>query len=283
MKFLGAGWLCACCFFVSLIFPSPNFAQYKEIDQVGDEFAKECMKARPEAKIVAVADLNEADGIKNDQGHYLSLLFSSAISLHMKHKFAVAEHGGFDTALKTKGIPAQTLTTPKSATGIAGKVNVGTVVIGDFHRDHSYYLVHLSAVRVSDGTVLYSSDSKISRSEFLDSLADPFPLPDMKDSIKPITAKDMAGGRGPACEACPVPTYTGIAKDVRLQGTVVFNVLISKTGEVVALRPTRVLGLGLDEAAYNAIMKTWRMRAARDKDGAPIAVIVPIEVSFALR
>jgi outer membrane biosynthesis protein TonB len=175
------------------------------------------------------------------------------------------------------------MTTPKSVTEVAGKINVAAIVIGDFQRDQTYYSVHLSTVRVSDGAILYSSDSKFARSEFLDSLAEPFPPPEIKDSVKATTKTDMAAGRGPVCASCPVPSYTSIAKDVRLQGTVVFNVVISRQGEVVALRPTRILGLGLDESAYRAISKTWIMRPARDKDGQPIAVVVPIEVSFALR
>jgi hypothetical protein len=276
-------WLvCLGCVFAAAIFTPASFAQYREIDQIGNEFAKECMKVRPEAKIVAVADLRDASGANNEQGHYLSLILTSAINLHMKHKYAVAEHGGFDAALHKLGTSSQSLTTPKSITEIAGRINVAAVVIGDFQRDQTYYSVHLSTVRVSDGAVLYSSDAKFSRSAFLDSLAEPFPPPEIKELLKEITAKDLAAARGPACVSCPVPSYTSIAKDVRLQGTVVFNVVISREGEIVALRPTRVLGLGLDESAYNAISRTWSMKPARDKDGQPIAVIVPIEVSFAL-
>jgi hypothetical protein len=278
------GWLsCVGCFLAAFIFPPASYAQYKEIDQVGDEIAKESMKARPETKIIVVADLHDASGASNDQGHYLSLILTSAISLHMKHKYAVAEHPAFDAALQKQGIAIQSMTIPKSVTEVAGKINVAAVVIGDFQRDQTYYSVHLSIDRVLDGAILYSSDSKFARSEFLDSLAEPFPPAEIKDSLKPITKADMAAGRGPVCESCPVPSYTSIAKDVRLQGTAVFNVLISKQGEIVALRPTRILGLGLDESAYHAISKTWIMRPARDKDGQPIAVVVPVEVSFALR
>jgi Gram-negative bacterial TonB protein C-terminal len=283
MKSLGFGWLvCACCFFVSLISPPLGFAQYKEIDQIGDEFAKECMKARPETKIIAFADLHATDGANTEQGHYFSLILSSAMNLHMKKKYAIAEHGGFDTALHETGISRQSLTTPKSISEIAGRIKVDAVVIGDFRRDQTYYSVHLSIVRVSDGSILYSSDSKFSRNEFLDSLVEPFPPPEYKDALKYKTAEELAHAHGPTCESCPVPGYTKIAKDVRLQGTVLFEAIIAKNGELVALRPIRILGLGLDEAAYNAMMRSWKMRPARDKDGSPVAVRVPVEFTFAL-
>jgi hypothetical protein len=275
--------ICIVCFLASVIFPSTSFAQYKEIDQVGNEFAKECMKARPEAKIIAVADLSNADSADNKQGHYFSLLLTSAINLHLKKKFVMAEHNGFDAALKAKGVSMQTLTAPKSITEIVGKISADAVVIGDLRQDQAYYSVHLLAVRVSDGSVLYSSDSKFSRNQFLDSFAEPFPPPDIKDSLKALTAKDLATAHGPTCISCPVPAYTSLARDVRLQGTVVFNAIISKEGEILALRPARVLGLGLDEAAYRAMITTWKMKPARDKDGNPIAVEVPVEFTFSLR
>jgi hypothetical protein len=143
------GWLvCVGCVFAAFIFPPVSRAQYKEIDQIGDEFAKECMKARPETKVIVVADLRDASGVSHDQGHYLSLILTSAISLHMKHKYAVAEQPAFDAALKKLSISSESLTTPQSVTGIDGKINVAAVVIGDFQRDQTYYSVHLSTVRV---------------------------------------------------------------------------------------------------------------------------------------
>jgi hypothetical protein len=200
----------------------------------------------------------------------------------MKRKFSVAEHDGFDTALQKRDISKSALATPKSVADVAGKINVDAIVVGEFHQDQTYYSIHLSAIRVSDGSVVYSSDSKFTRNRFLDSLAEPFPPPEIKESLRAITAKDLAEGHGPTCESCPVPAYTKIAKDVRLQGTVVFHAIVSQEGEIVALRPAKILGLGLDEAAYETMMKYWKMRPARDKDGQPIPVKVPIEFTFAL-
>ncbi len=136
MTSLRLGWLfCVGSLSLALAFATPIFAQYKEIDHTGNEFAKEFMKARPEATIVAVADLRDTDGTNKDQGHYFSLILTSAISLHMKNGFAVADHIGFDAALKSRAISAQALATPKSMTEIAGKINVIAVVIGDFQQD----------------------------------------------------------------------------------------------------------------------------------------------------
>src|SRR5215475_1976184 len=90
---------CVACFVASVGFSPAAFAQAKEIDHIGNELAKECMKAHPPVPIVAVADLRDTDGTNNDQGHFLSLILTQAISLHIKDGFAVAEHNGFDDAL----------------------------------------------------------------------------------------------------------------------------------------------------------------------------------------
>ena len=285
MTSLRLGWLfCVGSLTLALAFATPIFAQYKEIDHTGNEFAKEFMKARPEATIVAVADLRDTDGTNKDQGHYFSLILTSAISLHMKNGFAVADHSGFDAALKSRAISAQALATPKSMTELAGKINVIAVVIGDFQQDKNDYSLHLSAIRVSDGTVLYSADSKFRHNEFLDSLAKPFPPPEITQLVKlktPPTPDDNDGLRPPECVRCEIPKYTVAARGAKLQGTVVFEAVISDEGEIVAVRPRKVLGFGLDEAAYDVITKHWTMKPGT-KDGKPIATLVPIELSFRL-
>src|SRR6201999_4110328 len=107
-----------------------------------------------------------------------------AINLHMKNGFGVADHRGFDTALKSRAISAQALVVPKAMTELSGKINVNAVVTGGFRRDQNGYTLNLSAVRVSDGTVLHSADVKFPHDEFLDSLAKPFPPPEITELVK---------------------------------------------------------------------------------------------------
>jgi TonB family protein len=42
-----------------------------------------------------------------------------------------------------------------------------------------------------------------------------------------------------------------------------------------------LLGYGLDEEAYNTIKK-WKFKPATEKDGTPVAAVVPVEVTFRL-
>jgi len=80
------------------------------------------------------------------------------------------------------------------------------------------------------------------------------------------------------CIHCPDPTYTDPARQAKVNGTSIFEVLIATSGEAAQLQPVKMLGYGLDEKAFEAI-KHWKFRRAT-KDGSPVPVVVPIEVTF---
>lgn len=80
----------------------------------------------------------------------------------------------------------------------------------------------------------------------------------------------------------PNPTYTEEAREARLQGTVVLNVVIDSAGKTKDISVVRELGLGLDAKAVEAV-STWKFEPARlKKDNTPVPVRANIEVNFRL-
>jgi hypothetical protein len=142
------------CFVVISSFPVVSLAQYKEIDSVGDEFARTLTESHSGGKVIAVADLRDPSGTANYQGHYFALFLTSAINFHRKGAPEVAEHNSFDDALSHAEISPVTLTASKSLTQIAETIHADIVVVGDFARDADTYSLHLSAIRTVDGVVL---------------------------------------------------------------------------------------------------------------------------------
>ena len=271
------------CFVALAIFPTASRAQYKEIDRLGQDLAQACAKPSLEENIIVVADLRDAAGTNGNQGHYFSLLVTSAMNFHRKGELALADHNDFDSALENIGIQPRALATPQSVVPIKSRINANMIVIGDFRQEQQDYSLHLSGVRASDGMVLCSANSKFKHTAFLDSLARPFPPPPNGD--RPIRMRPSDRDQGfvpPVCEHCQIPAYTSLARAAKLQGTVTFETLVSKEGKVVALRPIKVLGFGLDEVAYDLILNKWKMKPAKAQDGKPTAAIVPIEISFRL-
>jgi TonB family protein len=95
-----------------------------------------------------------------------------------------------------------------------------------------------------------------------------------------------AGGTAPLYDKPPVlifkmeAEYPEEARKAKYQGTVLLDVEVDDSGQVVNLRVARSLGLGLDQKAIDAV-KRWRFRPAM-KDGRPIGVEIQVEVNFRL-
>ena len=78
------------------------------------------------------------------------------------------------------------------------------------------------------------------------------------------------------------PVYPGAARSLGREGSVIINILISETGDVIQ---TAVIGgdrgsLGFDRAAENAVRK-WKFSPA-EKDGVPVRVWKPVTIGFKL-
>jgi TonB family protein len=79
------------------------------------------------------------------------------------------------------------------------------------------------------------------------------------------------------------PNYTTAAMRARIQGIVTLECVVMPDGSVGDVRVTRSLDsqFGLDEQAVNSL-KQWRFRPGM-KDGAPVPVLVTVEMSYTLR
>jgi TonB family protein len=75
--------------------------------------------------------------------------------------------------------------------------------------------------------------------------------------------------------------YTDEARRRGLTGDVLLEIVIKSDGSVGDVKVLRGLGSGLDERAANAV-RNWRFAPAR-RLGAPVDVIVEVEVEFSLR
>lgn len=79
------------------------------------------------------------------------------------------------------------------------------------------------------------------------------------------------------------PVYPNVARNMRKEGAIMINVLISETGDVIQ---TAVIGgnrgsLGFDKAAENAVRK-WKFSPA-EKNGVPVRVWKSVTIAFKLK
>src|SRR5262249_21713547 len=77
------------------------------------------------------------------------------------------------------------------------------------------------------------------------------------------------------------PSYTAIALDRRIQGSVVLEVVVTASGLPSQMRVMRSLDEGLDEEAIKAV-REWKFTPGR-LSGTPVPVVVTIVLDFTIR
>lgn len=105
-------------------------------------------------------------------------------------------------------------------------------------------------------------------------------LAEIKKDSPEATDKIGPGVTRPEAVHTPEPEFSEFARKFGMQGTVVLEIIIDKTGAVVRPEIWRPIGFGLDEQAVERV-RGWKFKPAM-RDGKPVAVKMAIEVSFNL-
>jgi hypothetical protein len=262
-------------FLAGLCFPSRGLAQSSKIEDLGNRLADALAKGG--THVVAVADLTAPDGTNSGQGHYLALLLSQMIAVN-KNKLAVVEDSAFSQFLSEQNLTIKELASPEKLARLASHGKLDAIVTGTVEETSQNYTVSVTARAASDGSVLKKETVSLKHTELLDSLNSVTP----GSNDYPILRAGVDGVGTPSCVYCPDPMYSNEARARKVsRATVVFSTVISAEGRIVSFRPLKVAGFGLDDEAYKT-MKEWRLKPAAGKDGKPVAVIVPVEVTFRL-
>ena len=100
------------------------------------------------------------------------------------------------------------------------------------------------------------------------------------EAVKQTIPRAGENGIGmPVCIKCPPPEYSKKGRAAKLQGIVSLEITVSTEGRVTNIIVVKALGGGLEEKAIKAV-KSWKFKPATDSYNKPIAVRVPIEVTF---
>ena len=89
------------------------------------------------------------------------------------------------------------------------------------------------------------------------------------------------GVAAPTVRSRTEPQYTESARKARVQGTVIFEAIVTKEGHLDIVRIIRPLGVGLEESAA-AALSDWTFEPGL-RAGEPVSVLLHIEVNFNLR
>jgi TonB family protein len=97
----------------------------------------------------------------------------------------------------------------------------------------------------------------------------------------PVYVLQQDGVSTPDCAYCPFPQYSEAARKNRIEGTVVVEAMIDASGRATKVWEVRGLPDGLTQQAVDAV-RHWHFKSAHNADGHPVAVMVPVDVTFRL-
>jgi protein TonB len=108
------------------------------------------------------------------------------------------------------------------------------------------------------------------------------PLAQLGESVngEKVFRAGVQGAGTPKCTYMPNPPYTDEARKFACSGTVVLSAVVEPNGTVKPFRIERGLPFGLNDSSLKSL-QNWKCTPAM-LDGDPVAVFVPIEVTFGL-
>ena len=100
-------------------------------------------------------------------------------------------------------------------------------------------------------------------------------------ALEPTLTRPIAGDiKSPVRLSGDDPTYTEIAREARIQGTVILETVIDRAGKISRVRVVKGLPMGLTDSAIEAA-KTWNYQPAT-LNGERVKVYYQVTVNFRL-
>jgi TonB family protein len=245
------------------------------ISRLAARIAEPLQKAH--ATKVLVADLRGPEGQTHPIGKYLADQLSVSLQKDFPN-LQVIDRPQQKTNPNDQAHSGDEVRDLKEMKKWARKLGANVVITGSFAKVSQGIGVSLSATFCKD------SQGSLDLANGLIAITDEItavsldPIPSFKNGI----ARAGTGGiTAPTCVYCPDPLYTDAARAAKYQGRVVLNVVVTAEGRATDIHVAKGPGLGLEEKAIEAV-RTWRFKPALGPNGRPVAVSIPIEITFRL-
>ena len=211
----------------------------------------------------------------------------------------IGARGFFMEFLAHERIPTKLLADHNAARWLAMQMSASAVVVGTLTEERT--ALHLT-VRLLDAHKLEKqNDETVNKeentreetnfSDLGDSL-DLSPIEQLGESGQYPYGVEVSSHKGeflragrdgvgvPSCSNGPGPGFTEEARIAHASGTVVVEVLVTPEGQIIEPRIVRGMPFGLNNAVLSTLTR-WRCDPVK-KEGVPVTVLVPVEISFRL-
>jgi hypothetical protein len=150
----------------------PASAQFSKLDELTAQVAKKLKDQKP--NLVAVVKFTAPDGSPSLQDDYFAWFVATALRYHAK-KVRVTDPKAFESALAKEGISLPDLDSPETLNRIAAQAHLDFIVTGTVETEPDNYTIHVVTRRLPSATLLVDKTTVVRRTEFTDSLSEPFP------------------------------------------------------------------------------------------------------------
>ena len=166
---------------------------------------------------------------------------------------------------------------PKKVQDAAKKAGADLVVIGNFAPFEEGLGISLSMEKRDGKNLTGESNGKIALTPEMTALV---PQPLRYDLPADGIYRAGWGGIGiPMCLHCPDPDYSSEERARKYEGVVVMEVVIGVNGEVLRIVVKKAPSTALAMLVASTV-KNWKFQPALGPDGKPVAVRVPVDVTF---
>jgi TonB family protein len=263
-----------------------------ELDTLADRLTHEVQlltrKHNYFPKVLVIGFLNQ-EGKVDTLGEHLADVLSDALVERLGPADVVGRKQ-FREHLLATGISPFDLQDNDVALWTAGKAGANLVVLGHVRTSEQTTTLTVELTRDSDAKKLTTASTDFSLAEETRSLLDkPVDWPASPDVVVPcmgshrdavVAAFRAAGTSEPKCTHCPPASYSDGARVAKYQGTVKLKIVVDEKGHVRSTRIIKGDSYGLEAQTLNTT-KQWQFDPAI-KDGKPVAVCLPIEMTFHL-
>jgi len=237
-------------------------------------------KIDPENTKVFVFDFSNAvDKEFSRLGGLLAERFSAALR-NQADGFVVLDRRLLTAYLRDNWIDQKEIQSNGIALAVARSMGATGVVRGDLGEDPDHQL--LLTLRLEGFGPAWSAGSLLTLTSEMQALLKE-PLPTFMRTA-PIPAEPgvlipgLDGVGIPECVYCPAPLYDDDAHAAKYQGTIELSVVVTPEGRSDSILVLKGAPFLLNKQAVEAVQK-WKFKPA-EKNGKPVRVRVPIEITF---
>jgi TonB family protein len=260
---------------MALLVPMSARAQTSAPQNPGTEMAEALTKAK--IRKVAVFDFVGPGDKLNALGRELADKFSATLQ-SSGPGILVVDRSAIQKIIDDNRLSPDVIRNTEIAWWLAEKLDVDAMVLGEIAVSADQLEIDIESIGVRKGNSIHRFSTSASLSDTMKALLST----PVQGALAPNTTEVLAAhGTIPVCIHCPSPTFSQVAVDKHIEGTVVLFVVIGIDGRADSIEIKKPMSYRLTEKAIEAV-QGWTFAPGKTADGKPIAVLTPIELTFKL-